>query len=121
MKKQIYDLIKYNYEINKKRNIFFKYYDFYIQEEKIISFKYFKDIQDYAFYPNKLNQKEMAHVIGTLSKYSLDGINSFFKQFFEVKSMSKRISDLVYDIKRDLYWIYTIKVDTFYAILFLYL
>lgn len=38
MKKQIYGLIKYNYEINKKRNIFFKYYD---------------------FYPNRLNQKEM--------------------------------------------------------------
>ncbi|WP_302429821.1 hypothetical protein [Fusobacterium varium] len=37
MKKQIYGLIKYNYEVNKKRNIFFKYYD---------------------FYPNKLNQKE---------------------------------------------------------------
>lgn len=83
MKKQIYGLIKYNYEINKKRNIFFKYYD---------------------FYPNKLDQKEMAHIIGTLSKYSLDGINSFFKQFFEVKSMSKRISHLVYDIKRDLYF-----------------
>lgn len=46
----------------------------------------------------------MAHIIGTLSKYSLDGINSFFKQFFEVKSMSKRISDLVYDIKRKLYF-----------------
>lgn len=44
MKKQIYGLIKYNYEINKKRNIFFKYYDFYLQEEKPISLKYFKDI-----------------------------------------------------------------------------
>ena len=83
MKKQIYGLIKYNYEINKKRNILFKYYD---------------------FYPNRLNQKEMAHIIGALSKYSLDEINSFFKQFFEVKSMSKRISDLVYDIKRELYF-----------------
>lgn len=104
MKKQIYGLIKYNYEINKKRNIFFKYYDFYLQEEKTISLKYFKDIQDYDFYPNRLNQKEMAHIIGTLNKYSLDEINSFFKQFFEVRSMSKRISHLVYDIKRNLYF-----------------
>ena len=46
----------------------------------------------------------MAHIIGALSKYSLDEINSFFKQFFEVKSMSKRISHLVYDIKRELYF-----------------
>lgn len=104
MKKQIYGLIKYNYEINKKRNIFFKYYDFYLQEEKTISLKYFKDIQDYDFYPNRLNQKEMAHIIGTLSKYSSeDEFNSFFKQFFKVKSMSNRISHLVYSIKRELY------------------
>jgi len=53
MKKRIYGLIKYNYEINKKRNIFFKYYDFYLQEEKTISLKYFKDIQDCNFYPNR--------------------------------------------------------------------